>query len=311
MSVSETADVYFVGAPSGRKPAPALLWMHGGGMVVGTAVSEFSLTQKRYSPHMDVAMAFVEYRLAPKHPFPAAMDDCAAALAWLADQPDVDPSRIAIGGGSAGGGLAAGLALRARDEMDVKPVFQMLIYPMIDDRTAQRTDLDDMPVKLWNQTCNRFGWSSYLAGATGDDVHPHAAPSTRELWLWLAADGEVEAGCLPFGLVSLGLAFGDLPGDPSGDITAGWGRTQRIDVVGGCRSGMVDSGDLGRTAVERSGEAIEGIVATLVGEVGALLISGFGVGEVEGVGLPDRGSSPRRPIPGRWSRRRSRRCGRW
>jgi acetyl esterase/lipase len=53
----------------------------------------------------------------------------------------------------------------------------MLIYPMIDDRTAQRTDLDDMPVKLWNQTCNRFGWSSYLAGATGDDVHPHAAPS--------------------------------------------------------------------------------------------------------------------------------------
>lgn len=177
VSVSETADVYFVGAPSGRKPAPALLWMHGGGMVVGTAVSEFSLTLERYSPHMDVAMAFVEYRLAPMHPFPAAMDDCAAALAWLADQPEVDPSRIAIGGGSAGGGLAAGLALRSRDEMDVKPVFQMLIYPMIDDRTAQRTDLDDMPVKLWNQTCNRFGWSSYLAGATGDDVHPHAAPS--------------------------------------------------------------------------------------------------------------------------------------
>jgi acetyl esterase/lipase len=180
VSVSETADVYYVGPPSGRKPAPALLWIHGGGMVVGTAVTEFSLTHKRYIPHIDMAMAFVEYRLAPKHPFPAAMDDCAAALAWLADQPDVDPSRIAIGGPSAGGGLAAGLALRARDEMDVKPVFQMLIYPMIDDRTAQRTDLDDMPVKLWNQTCNRFGWSSYLAGATGDDVHPHAAPSRAE-----------------------------------------------------------------------------------------------------------------------------------
>ena len=179
VSVSETADVYFVGPPSGRKPAPALLWIHGGGMVVGTAVSEFSLTHKRYSP-LDVAMAFVEYRLAPKHPFPAAMDDCAAALAWLADQPDVDANRIAVGGGSAGGGLAAGLALRSRDEMDVKPVFQMLIYPMIDDRTAKRTDLDDLPVKLWNQTCNRFGWSSYLAGATGDDVHPYAAPSRAE-----------------------------------------------------------------------------------------------------------------------------------
>ncbi len=179
VSVSETADVYFVGAPSGREPAPALLWIHGGGMVVGTAVSEFTLTHKRYSP-LDVAMAFVEYRLAPKHPFPAAMDDCAAALAWLADHPDVDANRIAIGGGSAGGGLAAGLALRARDDMDVKPVFQLLIYPMIDDRTAHRSELDDMPVKLWNQTCNRFGWSSYLAGATGDEVHPHAAPSRAE-----------------------------------------------------------------------------------------------------------------------------------
>jgi acetyl esterase/lipase len=180
VSVSETADVYFVDPPSGRKPAPALLWMHGGGMVVGTAVSEFTSTRKRYCTLLDLAMAFVEYRLAPENPFPAALDDCAAALAWLAGQPDIDASRIAIGGRSAGGGLAAGLALRARDEMEVKPVLQLLIYPMIDDRTAQRTDLDDMPFKLWNQTCNRFGWTSYLAGTTGDGVHPHAAPSRTE-----------------------------------------------------------------------------------------------------------------------------------
>jgi acetyl esterase/lipase len=180
VAVSDTADVYYIGPPSGRTPAPALLWMHGGGMVVGTAASEFSSALGRYGPNLDLAMCFVEYRLAPEHPFPAALDDCAAALAWLADQPTVDARRIAIGGGSAGGGLAAGLALRARDEMDVKPAFQLLVYPMIDDRTAQRTDLDGMPVKLWNQTCNRFGWSSYLAGATGDDVHPHAAPSRAE-----------------------------------------------------------------------------------------------------------------------------------
>ena len=87
---------------------------------------------------------------------------------------------------------------------------------------------------------------------------------------------EVEAWRLPFGLVSFGLAFGDLPGDPSSDITAGWGRTQRVNVVGGCRSGMVDSGDLGRTTVERGGKPIEGILAVLVGEVGALLISQVG-----------------------------------
>ncbi len=180
VSVSKTADVYFVGPPSGRRPAPALLWMHGGGMVMGTAVGELSSIHKRYCSFLDVAMAFVEYRLAPEHPFPAAMDDCGAALEWLAEQPDVDPSRLAIGGVSAGGGLAAGLALRARDEMDVNPSLQLLIYPMIDDRTAQRTDLDDMPVKLWNQTCNRFAWSSYLAGATGDVVHPQAAPSRAE-----------------------------------------------------------------------------------------------------------------------------------
>ena len=177
VSVSETADVYFVGAPSGRNPAPALLWIHGGGMVVGTAIPDVSAVQRRFGPHLDIALAIVEYRLAPEHPFPAAMDDCAAALAWLADQPEVDSSRIAIGGASAGGGLAAGLALRARDQMEVNPAFQLLVYPMIDDRTAERTDLDDMPVRLWNQTCNRFGWSSYLAGATGVDVHPHAAPS--------------------------------------------------------------------------------------------------------------------------------------
>ena len=177
VSISETADVYYVGPSSGRTPAPALLWMHGGGMVAGTAIPDVSLVQQRFGQHLDVALAIVEYRLAPKHPFPAAMDDCAATLAWLADHPDVDSGRIAIGGASAGGGLAAGLALRARDEMDVEPVFQLLVYPMIDDRTAQRTDLDDMPVKLWNQTCNRFGWSSYLAGTMGEDVHPHAAPA--------------------------------------------------------------------------------------------------------------------------------------
>lgn len=177
VSVSDTADVWYVGPPSGRSPAPALLWIHGGGMVVGTALTDIGPIRKRLGAELDVAIAFVEYRLAPENPFPAAMDDCAAALEWLSDQPDVDASRIAVGGASAGGGLAAGLALRARGEMDVDLAFQLLIYPMIDDRTAKRTDLDDMPVKFWNQTCNRFGWDSYLDGATGGDVHPHAAPS--------------------------------------------------------------------------------------------------------------------------------------
>jgi acetyl esterase/lipase len=150
-------------------------------MVIGTAAFELPLVLDRFGrAHPDLAICLVEYRLAPEHPFPAAMDDCAAALAWLADQPEVDARRIAVGGGSAGGGLAAGLALRARDGMDVEPAFQLLAYPMIDDRTARRTDLEGMPVKLWSQACNRFAWSSYLGGAMDDDVHPYAAPSRAE-----------------------------------------------------------------------------------------------------------------------------------
>jgi len=105
-------------------------------------------------------------------------------------------------------------------------------------------------------------------------------------WLWSAASGEVEAWCLPFGCIPFGLAFGDLAGDPSGDITTGWRRAERIDIVAGRRLGMVDSGGPGSSAVEGGGEPIESTVATLVGEVGALFILVSGVGEVEGVGLP-------------------------
>jgi len=80
--------------------------------------------------------------------------------------------------------------------------------------------------------------------------------------LWLAAGSAVEAGCSPFGCIPLDLAFSDLPGDPSGDVAAGWWRAERINLVCDCGSGMVDSGGLRRAAVESGGEAIESIVAT-------------------------------------------------
>ena len=88
------------------------------------------------------------------------------------------------------------------------------------------------------------------------------------------------------GYVSLGLAFSDLPGDPSGDVCAGWWRAKRINAVSRGRPGMVDSGGLGRAAVEGGGEAIESIVAIGVGEVGALFTLVLEVGEIEGVVLP-------------------------
>jgi acetyl esterase/lipase len=158
-------------------PAPALLWVHGGGLVTGNArMDERFCTRVR--DELGAVVASVGYRLAPEHPFPAPLEDCWAALRWLAAQPEVDPGRIAIGGASAGGGLAAALAIAARDRGGVHPVFQLLVYPMLDDRTTLRTDVDERLFRLWDQRSNRFGWSSYLGAAVGtDDVPPLAAPA--------------------------------------------------------------------------------------------------------------------------------------
>lgn len=109
-------------------------------------------------------VASVEYRVAPEHPYPAALDDCVTALNWLAEQSEVDSSRIAIGGGSAGGGLAAALALRMRDVGSVQPVMQLLSYPMLDDRPAFKPDPHPKRRRLMDQGMNRFGWESYLRG---------------------------------------------------------------------------------------------------------------------------------------------------
>jgi acetyl esterase/lipase len=145
-------------------PGPALLWIHGGGYVLGCAKQEDSLC-RRFVQALGVTVASVEYRLAPETPFPAALDDCYSALTWLAGLPAVDHTRVAIGGASAGGGLAAALALRARDDGVVRPVLQLLVYPMLDDRTMTRSDLLGARYRLWSQDSNRFGWTSYLAGA--------------------------------------------------------------------------------------------------------------------------------------------------
>lgn len=144
-------------------PVPALLWIHGGGYVMGAAAQEDdfcrALTRK-----LGIAVAAVDYRLAPEHPYPIPLEDCYSVLTWLAGLPDVDPGRIAIGGASAGGGLAAALALLARDRAEVRPVLQILSYPMLDDRTVDPS-LDDPGFRLWNTASNRFGWSAYLGGA--------------------------------------------------------------------------------------------------------------------------------------------------
>ncbi len=117
---------------------PGVLWIHGGGYVLG-GVEEDDLACQHVCEAVGCVVVSVEYRLAPEHPFPAPLEDCYAALKWMAGNAldlGVDPARIAIAGGSAGGGLTAGLALLARDCGEVSVAFQVPIYPMIDDRNV-------------------------------------------------------------------------------------------------------------------------------------------------------------------------------
>ena len=126
-----------------------MLWIHGGGYVIGSAAQDDAVC-RHLAHELGRLVAAVDYRLAPEHPFPVPLHDCHDALVWLANRGDVDADRVAIGGASAGGGLAAALALLARDRAEVRPAFQLLSYPMLDDRTALRTDIDERHFRLWN-----------------------------------------------------------------------------------------------------------------------------------------------------------------
>lgn len=150
---------------------PVLLWIHGGGYVLGDVQGD-DLKAKRTALALNCVVASVEYRLAPEHPFPDPLEDCYAALKWLADTADqlgINPARIAIGGASAGGGLAAGLGLLARDRAEVNVCYQLLIYPMIDDTNVEQAgpELPDAPV--WTRANNLVGWRSYLQQEPGSE----------------------------------------------------------------------------------------------------------------------------------------------
>lgn len=187
----EPDDVEVLTLPSGvgvrlhRPPetvggGPALLWIHGGGYVLGDAAQDDALC-RRYARELGATVAAVDYRLAPEHPYPAAVEDCYSALRWLAALPAVDPGRVAIGGASAGGGLAAALALHARDLAEIPLAAQILVYPMLDDRTATHSDRDHPGHRLWNQSSNRFGWRSYLGDADPDVAVPARRGDLAEL----------------------------------------------------------------------------------------------------------------------------------
>jgi len=169
---------------SAPRPLPALLWIHGGGYVVGN-VEQDDAQVKSIVDQVGCAAVSVDYRLAPETAAPGSVEDCYAALKWLhanADELGVDASRIGIGGASAGGGMAAALGLLTRDRGEIPLAFQLLIYPMLDDRTVTTTDPHPYTGEfIWTRDANRFGWTALLGHEPGGaGVSPYAAPARAE-----------------------------------------------------------------------------------------------------------------------------------
>jgi acetyl esterase/lipase len=174
--------VIVINAGAGDNPRPAVLHMHGGGFVCGSAARSVAALQRVARDH-DCVVVTVEYRLAPETCFPGALEDNYTALKWVHDCADVlgvDRSRIALMGESAGAGHAAMLAIAARDRGEIPLAFQLLIYPMLDDRTGSTHHLPaHLGAFAWNPASNRFGWSALLGIPAGSPGVPDGAVPAR------------------------------------------------------------------------------------------------------------------------------------
>ncbi|HXZ62095.1 MAG TPA: alpha/beta hydrolase [Acidimicrobiales bacterium] len=161
-------------------PQPAVVTIHGGGYVIGSSDMDGQLLD-HWCPNLGVVGVSVEYRLAPETPYPGPLEDCYAALRWThehAEELGVDPARIGLYGVSAGGGLAAGLALLARDRGELPLAFCVLDCPMLDDRQTTPS-IAAAGLYVWNAGSNEFGWRSYLGELYGSDELPHYAAPAR------------------------------------------------------------------------------------------------------------------------------------
>jgi acetyl esterase/lipase len=184
-------------APPGHDPAsagPAVVYLHGGGMIAGTLELHDRMVAA-YVADSGVSLLSVGWRRAPEHPHPCPVEDSYAGLAWLASNAGdlgVDPARIAVMGDSAGGGLAAGAALLARDR-GTPVARQILIYPMLDDRTTV-PDPALVPYAGWSYDDNYTGWHALLGDAIGGPGVPESAAPARARDLAGLAPAYIEVG---------------------------------------------------------------------------------------------------------------------
>jgi acetyl esterase/lipase len=178
IALTRRRDVHlriFAGPPRAEQ-GPVILFIHGGGYVM----KQDDGLCGEYAAALGATVVSVDYRLAPEHPYPAALEDCFAAYEFVhreAAALGVDPARLIIAGQSAGGGLAAALVLLLHDRGLPSPRLQLLAYPVLDDRSVRREHTRDFH-RVWDVCSNRFGWSAYLGGRP--DVPDHAAPARRQ-----------------------------------------------------------------------------------------------------------------------------------
>jgi triacylglycerol lipase len=166
--------------PAGVRGAlPLVYWIHGGGYLGGSYEGSNDVNGE-WARDLGCVVASVEYRLAPEHPYPAPLEDCYTGLKWLvanASALEVDPSRVIIAGGSAGGGLCAGLALLVRDRGELSVTHQVLMYPMVDDRRT--TGSSQWSTWVWTKESNDIGWQAYLGELFDSDEVPAYAAASR------------------------------------------------------------------------------------------------------------------------------------
>ena len=168
------------GTAAATAGAGAIFHVHGGGMVVGDSRAGVPALLEA-AEELGLVVVSVEYRLAPEHPHPAPVEDCYAGLLWTVENADVlgiDPDRVVIAGGSAGGGLAAAVALLARDRGAPALLGQMLMCPMLDDRNDSPSSLQMAGMGGWDRASNETGWTALLGDTRGGPhVSPYAAPA--------------------------------------------------------------------------------------------------------------------------------------